>query len=102
MTNSAIDTTSALRQRDTLKRRYPDALILTLVGDFYEAFRDDADALDLALDVTPREIQVGGETVRVASLPAHDIGRYLHQLVNLHYKVAQVDPVESPAEGAAR
>jgi len=91
--------TPMMRHYADMKDRYPQAVLLYRVGDFFEAFFQDAVILsrDLELVLTSKE---GGKSVgrvRMAGIPHHAVERYCAQLVEKGYAVAICDQVEDPA-----
>ncbi|HEX8098396.1 MAG TPA: DNA mismatch repair protein MutS, partial [Pyrinomonadaceae bacterium] len=72
-----------------IKRRYPDALLLFRIGDFYEAFDDDARLLARELDIVLTSKPMG-KNVRVplAGVPHHSLERHLATLISRGHRVA--------------
>lgn len=94
-----------LRQYQELKSRYPGALLMFRLGDFYELFFDDAlsAARELEIVLTSREIGKG-RRVPMCGVPHHAMSGYLARLVERGYRVAICDQVEDPrtARGLVR
>ena len=90
--------TPMLRQYLELKRRYPDALVLFQMGDFYELFFKDAEAaagvLSIALTSRSRAAQ---ERIPMAGFPIHAAQGYITRLLDQGFKVVVCDQVEDPA-----
>ncbi len=82
------------------KKQNPSAIVLSRVGDFYEAFFDDAKIVSRALDLTltSRSRGVEGEDIPMAGVPHRAINEYLFQLVEQGFKVTMVDQLEDPAK----
>ena len=70
------------RQYLEIKRRYPHALLLFRLGDFYEAFDEDAKLVARELDIVLTSRPVGkGMRVPLAGIPHHALDSYLARLV---------------------
>ena len=80
------------------KSRYPDALLLFRVGDFYETFAGDAVivARDLNIVLTSRQKDDEGNKIPLAGIPYHALEPYLAKLIRAGHKVAICDQVEDP------
>ena len=80
---------SLFEQRARLKSQYPGVILLLHVGDFYEAFDEDADTIArvLSLALTTR-----GEH-RMAGFPHMQLDRFLAALVGAGFRVATAEPV---------
>lgn len=92
--------TPMLRQYVQLKSERPDVVLLMRVGDFYEAYGEDAEtvARELNITLTGREIQGLESRFPMAGVPFHALDRYLARLVRLGFKVAICDQVEDPKQ----
>ncbi|MDX1932595.1 MAG: DNA mismatch repair protein MutS [Capsulimonadales bacterium] len=92
--------TPMLRQYVQMKEERPDVLLLMRVGDFFEAYGDDAEliARELNITLTGREIQGMAERYPMAGVPHHALERYLARLVKRGHKVAVCDQVEDPKQ----
>src|SRR5258705_4883486 len=77
------------RQYLQLKRRYPGTVILFRIGDFYEAFDDDAKLIsaELGIVLTGRDA-TRGQRVPMAGVPYHALDPYLAKLVKARHRVA--------------
>ncbi len=86
------------RQYLDIKRRYPHAIVLFRLGDFYETFDDDAKLCARELDLTLTSKPMG-KNVRVplAGIPYHALDGYLARLIGKGYKVAVCDQMGDPA-----
>jgi DNA mismatch repair protein MutS len=95
-----------MRQYFEVKDQRPDLLLLMRVGDFYEAYGDDAKTMahDLDITLTGREDKQAGERIPMAGVPFHAVERYIARLLQLGHKVALCDQVEDPktAKGLVR
>jgi DNA mismatch repair protein MutS len=93
-----IIVTPVRRQYLKIKHSYADAIVLFRLGDFYEAFDDDARvaARELEIALTSRSM---GKDVKVpmAGVPAHALESYLARLIKKGYKVAICEQLSDPA-----
>ena len=86
-----------LEQYFAMKARYPDAILLSRVGDFYEAYGDDATTLATALQIALTSKEAGGgQRVAMAGVPHHALDKYLADLVAQQRIVALADQLEVP------
>lgn len=82
-------TTPLRKQYLEIKRRYTDALLLFRIGDFYEAFDDDARTLARELDIVLTSKPMGKNTrVPLAGVPYHSLERHLATLISRGHRVA--------------
>jgi DNA mismatch repair protein MutS len=89
-----------MRQYREWKRRYPDYLLLFRLGDFYEAFHEDAAIAARTLDITLTSRQKGEGAIPMAGVPHHALDGYVARLIRAGLKVAVCDQVEAaPAKG---
>lgn len=94
-TPPGMELTPVMRQYRELKARHPDAVLLFQLGDFYEAFFEDAEtvARDLEIILTSREgVPMAGVPVRKADL-------YVQRLLRKGHKVALASQLERPGQG---
>ena len=93
----AAKETPLMKQYNTIKAKYPDALLLFRVGDFYETFGADAvkAAGILGIILTKRGAGSTSET-ELAGFPHHAINTYLPKLVRAGCRVAICDQLEDP------
>ena len=86
-----------MQQYNKIKVKYPDAMLLFRVGDFYETFGDDAKkaAGILGIVLTKRGAGSEGETA-LAGFPHHSLNTYLPKLVKAGLRVAICDQLEDP------
>lgn len=90
-------TTPLMKQYNSIKAKYPDALLLFRVGDFYETFGEDAVRASKILDIvlTKRGAGSASETA-LAGFPHHSLNTYLPKLVKAGLRVAICDQLEDP------
>jgi DNA mismatch repair protein MutS len=89
-----------MRQYREWKRRYPDYLLLFRLGDFYEAFHEDAAVAARTLDIALTSRQKGDGAIPMAGVPHHALDTYVARLIRAGLKVAICDQVEAaPARG---
>src|SRR5512132_119495 len=89
--------TPMLAQYRQIKVRFPDALVLFRLGDFYETFEQDAKtcARELELVLTHRSF-AKGVRLPMAGVPHHHVQAYIAKLIDKGYKVALVEQLEDP------
>lgn len=89
--------TPMMQQHREIKARYPDAVLLFRVGDFYETFGEDAITAARILGITLTKRSNGAaSSVELAGFPHHALDTYLHKLVKAGYRVAICDQLEDP------
>jgi len=82
------------RQYLQIKKQYPDAVVLFRLGDFYEAFDEDAKIAAQVCDIVLTSRPVGkGQRVPLAGVPYHAVDGYLAKLIKAGHKVAIVEQV---------
>jgi DNA mismatch repair protein MutS len=82
-------------QYKMIKMKYPDAILLFRVGDFYEAFGEDAKVVSDCLGIV--RTQATTDDVReVAGFPFHALDSHLRTLVKAGYRVAICEELEDP------
>jgi DNA mismatch repair protein MutS len=91
--------TPLMAQFFQLKAKYPDAVLLYRVGDFYETFGEDAVKTSKALGITLTARNNGGSDVELAGFPYHSLDMYLPRLVKAGYRVAICEQMEKPTPG---
>ena len=86
-----------LEQYFGMKARHPEAVLLSRVGDFYEAYGEDAETIArvLAIALTSKEAG-GGRRVAMAGVPHHALSQYLARLVQQRFVVALAEQLEVP------
>ncbi len=89
--------TPLMKQYNQIKGKYPDALLLFRVGDFYETFGTDAvrAAKILGIILTKRGAGSNSET-ELAGFPHHSLNTYLPKLIRAGCRVAICDQLEDP------
>jgi DNA mismatch repair protein MutS len=91
------DDTPLMQQHKTIKQKYPDAILLFRVGDFYETFGSDAITASQVLGITLTKRNNGtAASSELAGFPHHALDTYLHKLVKAGYRVAICDQLEDP------
>ena len=89
--------TPLMVQHNNIKQKYPDAILLFRVGDFYETFGDDAIVTSKILNITLTKRNNGiASSSELAGFPHHALDTYLHKLVKAGYRVAICDQLENP------
>jgi DNA mismatch repair protein MutS len=89
--------TPLMQQHRTIKQKYPDAILLFRVGDFYETFGEDAIIASRVLGITLTKRNNGAvASSDLAGFPHHALDTYLHKLVKAGYRVAVCDQLEDP------
>lgn len=89
--------TPLMQQHNAIKARYPDAILLFRVGDFYETFGQDAIITSSVLGITLTKRNNGAAfSSELAGFPHHAMETYLHKLVKAGYRVAICDQLEDP------
>ena len=82
-----------------IKRKYPKAIVLFRLGDFYETFDEDARIASRELEIVLTSREMGkGNKVPLAGIPYHALDKYLARLINRGYKVAICEQVTKPGE----
>ncbi|MGI8598645.1 MAG: DNA mismatch repair protein MutS [Chitinophagaceae bacterium] len=91
--------TPLMQQHKAIKAKYPDAILLFRVGDFYETFGQDAIITSQVLGITLTKRNNGGAADNeLAGFPYHALDTYLHKLVKAGYRVAICDQLEDPKQ----
>ena len=89
--------TPLMKQYNAIKIKYPDAMLLFRVGDFYETFGEDAVKAAKVLNITLTKRGAGSENeTALAGFPHHSINTYLPKLVKAGMRVAICDQLEDP------
>jgi DNA mismatch repair protein MutS len=91
--------TPLMKQYNAIKVKYPDALLLFRVGDFYETFGSDAVKASKILDIILTKRGAGSESeTELAGFPHHSLNTYLPKLVRAGERVAICDQLEDPKQ----
>jgi len=86
-----------MKQYLSIKAKYPDALLLFRVGDFYETFGEDAIKTSNVLGIVLSKRKNGAAAhVELAGFPHHSLDVYLPKLVRAGFRVAICDQLEDP------
>ena len=88
--------TPLMTQYNTIKAKYPDALLLFRVGDFYETFGTDAIRASQILGIVLTKRANGEGHIELAGFPHHSVDSYLPKLVRAGLRVAICDQLEDP------
>jgi DNA mismatch repair protein MutS len=89
--------TPLMKQYNAIKVKYPGALLLFRVGDFYETFGQDAVAASKVLDIVLTKRGNGSASeIELAGFPHHALDTYLPKLVRAGHRVAICDQLEDP------
>jgi DNA mismatch repair protein MutS len=89
--------TPLMKQYNAIKVKYPGALLLFRVGDFYETFGQDAVAASKVLDIVLTKRGAGSSSeIELAGFPHHSLDTYLPKLVRAGHRVAICDQLEDP------
>jgi DNA mismatch repair protein MutS len=89
--------TPLMKQYNSFKSKYPDAVLLFRVGDFYETFGEDAIKASQVLGIVLTQRKNGAAaTIELAGFPHHSLDTYLPKLVKAGYRVAICDQLEDP------
>ncbi|MEH1007302.1 DNA mismatch repair protein MutS [Winogradskyella sp. ECml5-4] len=99
MAKKAKKVTPLMKQYNAIKVKYPDALLLFRVGDFYETFGSDAVKASKILDIILTKRGAGSESeTELAGFPHHSLNTYLPKLVKAGERVAICDQLEDPKQ----
>lgn len=89
--------TPLMKQYNSIKAKYPDALLLFRVGDFYETFGEDAIKCSQILDmVLTKRANGAASHIELAGFPHHALDTHLPKLVRAGLRVAICDQLEDP------
>jgi DNA mismatch repair protein MutS len=95
-TEPAKKVSPLMKQYNGIKTKYPDALLLFRVGDFYETFGADAIKAAGILGIILTHRNNGGDRTELAGFPHHSLNTYLPKLVKAGERVAICDQLEDP------
>jgi DNA mismatch repair protein MutS len=89
--------TPLMKQYNSIKAKYPDAILLFRVGDFYETFSEDAIKAAGILGITlTRRANGAAQFIELAGFPHHALDTYLPKLVRAGQRVAICEQLEDP------
>jgi DNA mismatch repair protein MutS len=92
-----IAETPLMKQYNSIKGKYPDALLLFRVGDFYETFGEDARKTAGILGIVLTKRANGAASyVDLAGFPHHSLDKYLPKLIKAGQRVAICEQLEDP------
>jgi DNA mismatch repair protein MutS len=94
----AAPDTPLMKQHSAIKAKYPDAILLFRVGDFYETFGQDAILAARILGITLTKRNSNATALELAGFPHHALDTYLHKLVKAGHRVAICDQLEDPKQ----
>ncbi|WYW54727.1 DNA mismatch repair protein MutS [Polaribacter marinaquae] len=95
--SKAKKVTPLMKQYNAIKNKYPDAMLLFRVGDFYETFGEDAKKAAEVLGITLTKRGAGSDSeTALAGFPHHSLNTYLPKLVKAGMRVAICDQLEDP------
>lgn len=86
------------KQYNQIKAKYPGAMLLFRVGDFYETFGEDAIKASKILGIVLTKRNNGGANEELAGFPHHSLDNYLPKLVRAGQRVAICDQLEDPSQ----
>jgi DNA mismatch repair protein MutS len=89
-----------MQQYNAVKARYPHALLLFRLGDFYELFYEDAmiASRELRITLTSRNREKG-QPIPMCGVPYHAAESYIARLIRAGFKVAICEQMEQPGPG---
>ncbi|MFH1435915.1 MAG: DNA mismatch repair protein MutS [Pseudomonadota bacterium] len=91
--------TPVMRQYRSVKERYPDAILLFRMGDFYEMFYEDAVIASKIMGIVLTSRDKGRENpVPMAGVPYHSVTSYLKKLIDAGYRAAICEQLEEPSK----
>lgn len=96
-TEKKASETPLMKQYYSIKAKYPDAILLFRVGDFYETFGEDAIKASKVLGIVLTKRANGSASfIELAGFPHHSVDAYLPKLVRAGYRVAVCEQLEDP------
>lgn len=90
--------TPLMTQYNGIKAKYPDAILLFRVGDFYETYGEDAIKASRILGIVLTNRANGSSKIELAGFPHHSLDTYLPKLVRSGCRVAICDQLEDPKQ----
>jgi DNA mismatch repair protein MutS len=95
--STEVKETPLMKQYNGIKTKYPDAILLFRVGDFYETFGEDAVKATKVLGIVLTKRANGSAShIELAGFPHHSLDSYLPKLVRAGFRVAICDQLEDP------
>ena len=91
-----LEETPLMKQYFSIKAKYPDAILLFRVGDFYETFGEDAVRTSQVLGIVLTKRANGSSHIELAGFPYHSVDTYLPKLVKSGHRVAICEQLEDP------
>jgi DNA mismatch repair protein MutS len=93
-------TTPLMQQYNAVKTKYPHALLLFRLGDFYELFYEDAilASRELSITLTSRNREKG-QPIPMCGVPYHAADGYIARLIRAGFKIAICEQMEQPGPG---
>ena len=77
--------------------RYPDCILFSRIGDFYEIFFEEAELVSRECELTLTGKNAGlDERIPMCGVPYHSVKPYIEKLVNLGYKIAICEQLTDP------
>ena len=96
-TEKKASETPLMKQYYSIKTKYPDAILLFRVGDFYETFGEDAIKASKVLGIVLTKRANGSASfIELAGFPHHSVDAYLPKLVRAGFRVAICEQLEDP------
>lgn len=97
--SQSVTETPLMKQYNTIKAKYPDAMLLFRVGDFYETFGEDAVKASQILGIVlTKRANGAAASIELAGFPHHSLENYLPRLVRAGLRVAICDQLEDPKQ----
>ena len=85
-----------LKQYQSIKEKYPGAVLLFRIGDFYETLNKDAKIVSKHSGILLQEVQATAGIRHLASVPLNAVDATIRKLVKAGYQVALCDQLEDP------
>lgn len=98
--DSLTDISQTMKQFQDLKSKHPEAILLFRIGDFYEAYQQDAEQASKILGITltksSKQKGTDDKAVKIAGFPYHALDIYLPKLIRAGQRVAICEQWETP------
>lgn len=91
-----IPKTPLMQQYFRAREEHPGVILLMRVGDFYEAYGEDAETIAAAVNITLTGREDAGQRIPMAGVPHHSAERYIARLIKKGFRVAIMEQVEDP------